>query len=115
MENRLNRLRGWRERVRSLPHRERSVRLGWVCMGSMVLGLVSSFVPKLNLLAGVAAIPMVWICGDMDFVRLVTAVTGGRLEDSPRTRWALRIPRIALILVAALLCLCVVSAWFENG
>ena len=99
MRSRLDRLRGWRERVRSLPQREISVRLGWIWLASAVLVWVGVCIPRLSPFATVAAFPAVWIIGDLRFARLVTALTGGRLEESPHTRWVLWIPRVLLILL----------------
>ena len=111
MQSRLDRLRGWRERVRSLPQREISVRLGWVWLASAVLLWVGVCIPRFWLLATIATYPTVWIMGDLRFARLVTALTGGKLGESPRTRWVLWIPRVLLILLTvffAVVCVLVV-------
>jgi hypothetical protein len=112
MESRLRRVRGWRDRVRSLPRRERSLRLGWVWAGSAVLLLVGFWTPGLKWLAVAATFPLVWVSGDLELARLVTALTGGKLGDSPHIRWLLWIPRAALMLLAAFLVLGVLEVCF---
>ena len=79
----------WRARVGNLPRATRSLRLGLIWIGSVVLAAVALKVGSFSAaLAGAALTAVViWIGSDIDFALLGHAILGGSAEDLRRAQF----------------------------